>query len=122
MKKSVLIIDDDKWLADTFRVVLHAHQWQVKVCHDPHHAVDVIDEFPPSVILLDMMLPHTNAFALLHELQSHEDTRAIPVVLCSGMTIVDDVSKYGVVALLDKATLTPDELVATLDKSVYEAS
>ena len=122
MEKSVLIIDDDKWLADTFRVVLHAHKWQVKVCHDPHHAVDVIDEFPPSVILLDMMLPHTNAVALLHELQSHEDTRGIPVVICSGVNVMDDVSKYGVVAILDKATVTPDTLLQTLNKSVYEAS
>lgn len=122
MKKSVLIIDDDKWIADTFRVVLKAHKWQVRVCHDPHQAIEVIDEFLPTVILLDMMLPHTNGLALLHELQSHEDTREVPVVLCSNIPIDGDLSQYGVVKVLDKSLLTPDDLLVTLEQATHETS
>lgn len=123
MNKSVLIVDDDKWLADTFALVLTKHGWSVTVCHDPHKAIDVVDETVPSVILLDFMLPYASGAALLHELQSYVDTKEIPVVVCSSLDINSAVlSQYGVVDTLDKSTMTPEVLVDTLEGAIHEAS
>lgn len=123
MSKSVLIVDDDKWLADTFALVLTKHNWKVTVCHDPHKAIDVIDETVPSVILLDFMLPYASGAALLHELQSYADTKEIPVIVCSSLDLNSGVlSQYGVVDTLDKSTMTPEVLVDTLEGAIREAS
>jgi CheY-like chemotaxis protein len=123
MNKSVLIVDDDKWLADTFALILTKHRWNVTVCHDPHKAIDVIDEMVPSVILLDFMLPYASGAALLHELQSYVDTKEIPVVICSSLNLDSDVlSQYGVVEALDKSTMTPETLVDVLEEAIHETS
>jgi hypothetical protein len=68
------------------------------------------------------MLEGHTIFALLQELQSYDDTRHIPVILCSALD--HDVlsqtrlHEYGVVRVLDKATLTPD----SLDLAIKECS
>ncbi len=114
-QSKVLIIDDDTWLSDTFSRILKAHQWDVRVCHDAHKAIDVIDEWLPSVILLDVVLPHANGIGLIHELQSYDDTKDIPVVLCTSLEIDIPLKEYGIYDVLDKATMTPDILRSSLE-------
>ena len=122
MTKSVLIVDDDKWLTDTFSLVLEKNGWQVTVCHDAHKAIDVIDEKIPSVVLLDFMLPHASGVALLHELQSYDDTKELPIVLCSSLNLNQAaLAEYGVKAILDKSTMTPLQLIESLAGALYEA-
>ena len=122
MKKLVLIVDDDKWLADTFTLVLEKSGWQVTVCHDAHKAIDVVDEVLPSVVLLDFMLPYASGAALLHELQSYEDTKQLPVVVCSSLSLNSDaLLEYGVKETLNKSTMTPAMLVEALEGAIYEA-
>jgi DNA-binding response OmpR family regulator len=110
----VLIVDDDTWLSDTFSTVLTAHEWQVRVCHDAHVAIDVVDEWLPSVVLLDILLPHASGIGLIHELQSYDDTKDVPVVLCSSLAVDIPLDEYGVYAVLDKTTMTPELLLETL--------
>ncbi len=121
-KNTVLIVEDDSWLADSFKLILSEAGWQVDAIRSPKEAIDAIDEMPPSVILLDILLPGVNAFALLHELQSYTDTKSIPVVLCTSLKQhqidAESLKGYGVAAVLDKSHLTPKELVSTLKKVV----
>lgn len=120
-EKRVLIVDDDVWLTETFSTILEAHGWVVRVCHDAHKAIDVIDEWTPSVILLDLLLPSANGIGLLHELASHEDTRAIPVVLCTSLEVEFSLDVYGVYTHLDKAKLNPKELSSILEGATRAA-
>jgi CheY-like chemotaxis protein len=60
-------------------------------------------------------------FDLLHELQSHDDTAELPVILCTSLAQriqLDDVRKYGVVSVLDKATVTPKLLQEAVEQAV----
>ncbi len=122
MKKHlVLIVEDDSWLADSFKLILREAGWETLAAKNGKEAIDIIDETPPSVILLDILLPGVNAFALLHELQSYADTRSIPVVICTTLKQhqidAESLKNYGVTAVLDKAHLTPSQLVSTLKKA-----
>ena len=113
----ILIIEDDFWLAEQFERILAVHHYQVQ--HVPHAlaAIDVIDEFKPDAIVLDVLLTGTTAFTLLHELQSYNDTAAIPVVLCTNMAAdldSDQLAPYGVQRILDKSVMQPDDIVTAL--------
>jgi len=73
---------------------------------------------------LDLMLPWANGIGLLHTLASHSDINAIPVVICSN-ALPDHLSlkhlrPYGVAAVLDKASIRPNQLVKTV-KEVLSA-
>ncbi len=116
----VLLVDDDAWLLD--QVAQYIQQelaCEVLRAPDGVAAIEVLDEIHPDVIVLDMFMPGPNGLVLLHELQSHHDLGAIPVVLCSNSVSsvsLDQLAPYGVVSLLDKGTMHPEDLVTALRK------
>lgn len=104
----ILLIEDDRWLADSYMDVLE--DYDVDTAVDGHVAMDLIDVNDYELIIADVMLERGLVFDLLHELQSYDDTSQIPVILCTSLAqriTLDDVKQYGVIAVLDKATLTP---------------
>lgn len=114
---NVVIVEDDEWLADSYRRTLETAGY--KVWYAPHAiaAIDVIDEVKPDVIILDVLLPGTTALALLHELQSHVDLAGIPIVMITNLADQlsdEDIEAYGIKRLLDKTTMQPDDIVAAV--------
>lgn len=112
---AVELIEDDILLARQFTATLAKAGYTV---HHSHHALEAmafIDETPPDVIILDILLPATTGFTLLHELQSYDDTRKIPVIVCSSIVpALEEVSPYGVKRVIDKTTMHPDDLVKAI--------
>jgi len=113
----VLLVEDSKWLAELEAGVLERAGYTVSVVHHALAAIQTIDKNRPDVIILDVLLAGSTAFALLHELQSYGDTGPIPVVLCTNMAeqlSLDELAPYGVVRIIDKATMRPDDLIAAI--------
>lgn len=124
--RKILIVDDDAWLADSYRLVLESAGWQVSVVQNGAEAINIIDDTQPHVVLLDIMLPGSSAPALLNELQSHSDLAKLPVILCSSLSL-DDHSKshlhhYGVTEVIDKTTTTPEEIVDAAKRAFHAIS
>lgn len=115
----VLIVEDDEWLAEQY--IRMFERSGIRAEHVPHAlaAIDTLDHTQPDALVLDVLLPGTNAFTLLHELKSHGDLAAIPVVLCTNSAdrfTQEEVEAYGVRQVLDKATMEPADLVAAVKK------
>lgn len=114
----VLIIEDDFWLGSVFKRAVERAGHQAALIGDSRQAIDSIDDDPPEAIILDLLLGHTTAPALLHELQSHHDLAKIPVLLVTNIAERVDAElakQYGVRAVLDKASVTPERLVSELE-------
>lgn len=114
---NVLLVEDDPWLAELEAEVLAAEGFTVT--HAPHapSAIAKIDEQQPDIIILDVLLTGSTAFALLHELQSYGDTKIVPVILCTNMAEnlrLEDLKTYGVRRIVDKTTMQPDDLPAAI--------
>lgn len=120
----VLLIEDDQWLADSYQVMLRSQGIEVKQVSTGHEAMQLIDKEPPSVIVADVLLGDHTSITLFHELQSYEDTREIPVILCTTLAQVNfsnsKLGAYGIVDVLDKATLTPEQLLLAVSPHVAE--
>lgn len=115
----ILVVEDDVWLAQQYTRLIEKAGF--RVVHAPHTlaAMDSIDQRIPDVMILDMLLAGPNAFTLLHEIRSHGDLAAIPIILCTNSAAdirLDDVAVYGVVQLLDKTTMHPDDLLVAIKK------
>ncbi len=75
----------------------------------------------PEMIFLDVLLNGPDGFTLLNELLSYEDTARIPVVVVSSLDLTrQDLSEYGVRAVLRKETMRPEE-IRRLVREVAEA-
>lgn len=119
--KTILIVDDDEWVSEHFTWLLSKAGYAVRTATNALIALDTIDDVRPDCIVLDVLLTGPNGFVLLHELRSHDDLKAIPVVLCTNSTesLSGEMTKsYGVVRVLDKATMVPADLVAAVRKAL----
>lgn len=111
----ILIVEDDEWLAELHVSFLTRAGYTATVAEDPFSALDAIDERLPDVIIVDVMLTGQNGITLLHEMQSHADLANIPVIMCSSVDMTPyDLSAYGVRAVLDKATMVPDDVIKAI--------
>lgn len=114
---SVLLVEDDAWLADTQVSVLEHAGFLVRRVAHATAAMTAIDEQLPDVLVVDMLLAGTTALALLHELQSHPDTATIPVIACTNVADslnIERLQQYGIRRIVDKATMRPSDLVAAV--------
>ncbi|OYX42485.1 hypothetical protein B7Y94_03295 [Candidatus Saccharibacteria bacterium 32-49-12] len=117
MNLRILLIEDDAWLAESYAQILEKQGWIIDYAAHAISAMERIDHAKPDVIFSDVLLAGPTAMALFNELQSHADTKDIPVILCTN--IADqlnqtDLAPYGVRRILDKATTEPDDLVAAI--------
>lgn len=124
MKQPILLIEDDQWLADSYQAALRSRGHDVTQFSTATEAMEWIAESAPALIIADVMLGDHNSFTLFHELQSYVDTAAIPVIVCTSLATRElkkvDLASYGIVEVLDKATLTPDKLLLSVEAYLPE--
>ena len=117
----VYLIEDDPTMANVLSIsIRQAGQLQpdgtiaaprVDIFHDAVSAIEAVNERVPDVILLDILLTGPDGFTFLNELISYQDTARIPVVLISSLDFSNrNLSHYGVVQVLQKSTMTPEDI------------
>ncbi len=117
----VFIVEDDQWLAEQYIRTLKAAGFNAKFTTDMTVAMTLIDEEIPDLLLLDVLLPGGNIFRLIHELRSHVDLAAIPIILCTNTAeqlADEDTAVYGISTVLDKATMRPEDILAAIKKAL----
>lgn len=108
--KKLLIVEDDKNWADILCRYAAAVGAEARTVVSGGQAMEIIDDWRPDAIVLDMLLAGETAVALLNELRSHADLARLPIVVCSSADVnLEDLRPFGVTALLDKASMRPDE-------------
>jgi len=118
-RKRVLIIEDDQWFLSLIKKTLERKKFVVATANNTIEGMAAINKKVPDVIILDFFMPGPNALVLLHELQSYGDTAKVPVVLCTNNASdipKDSIHSYGVVSILDKTTMHPDDVAAAVRK------
>ncbi len=91
--KKILIAEDDQFLANAYRIKFEKANLEVRVCSDGEEALEVIKTFAPDLILLDLMMPKVDGFAVLENIKSNENTKNIKVIVASNLGQNEDVEK-----------------------------
>jgi signal transduction histidine kinase/CheY-like chemotaxis protein len=79
----VLVIDDEESQRDLMGRFLQRQGFSVRTAVDGRAGLDLARSLAPRVILLDVMMPDVDGWAVLASLKSDPDTRDIPVVMVS---------------------------------------
>ena len=83
MKKTILVIDDDQAILDAVRLVLERGGYDVQTAMSGQCLKEINHEQMPDLILLDILLSGEDGRELCAQLHQREETRHIPVILCS---------------------------------------
>ena len=113
----ILFVEDDIDVGKMYGTQLQLEQHEVVIVRTAQEALDRLDaDADFELIVLDILLPGSNGIAVLHELQSYDDWRRIPVVVLTNVTADDlEVSDkhlhdLGVKDYLVKMDTSPQEL------------
>lgn len=79
----VLSIDDDPQVIALYERFLAANGYKVVALTDPELAVQKAIELKPFAITLDIMMPQKDGWIVMQELKKNEQTRNIPILVCS---------------------------------------
>lgn len=85
----VLITDDDDFFASTVALVLRNEGMIVRTLLDPTKILDVMQEFPPDMLLLDVMMPGITGFEVCRMLRQVPRWQDLPIIFLTGQTGVD---------------------------------
>jgi DNA-binding response OmpR family regulator len=81
-EKDVLIVDDDRDLVNSMRLVLQTKQYRIRTAHTGKEGFARIEEKIPDLIILDvMMATDTDGFDLAYKLKHQEKYRDIPILM-----------------------------------------
>ena len=77
MNKKILVVDDEKPIADILRFNLEREGYSVELAYDGQEAIDKTHRSNPDLILLDIMLPKIDGFAVCKMLRQNYQTPII---------------------------------------------
>jgi len=118
----VLVVEDDAVQRERMRGWLEGPQWTVREAENGREALKCIQESKPDVILLDLMMPEMDGFAVVAALQKEADWRDIPVIVITSLDLdAKDRARLnsGVQSVLVKERFQPADLVERIRRLVH---
>ena len=108
--KKLLIVEDDKNWADILGKFAADVGAKHRVVVSGGQAIEIIDDWQPDALILDMLLAGETAIALLNELRSYADLASLSIVVCTNIDVkMDDLRPLGVKSILNKTSMRPNE-------------
>jgi len=85
--KKVYIIDDDRNIVESMRIVLQAHGYEVQAQYDETGVVANLVQKKPDIVILDVMFPENESagFDIAREIRGDQRTAGIPILMLSAI-------------------------------------
>jgi len=108
----VLIVDDDELLRQYLRVNLELEGYSVVEAGSGDEGLAAIDEEPPDLILLDVMMPKVDGWEMLRRMQERHGIGSIPVIMFSSKSeeSAEEAAARGAQAFIGKP-FDPQQLI-----------
>jgi len=115
----ILLVEDDTFLANIYKTKFEMEGFKVTHADNGEAGYEGARKYKPDIILLDILLPKLDGFAVLKKLKEDDAVKDIPVILLTNLGQKDDVEKgleLGAADYLIKAHFKPSETVSKVKK------
>lgn len=119
----VLIIEDDVFLAEIYQKKFEMEGFRVSVAINGEKGLADIVKKKPDIVLLDILLPKLDGFAVLEAAKANNAIKDIPIILLTNLGQKDDVQRglsEGAVDYLIKTHFKPSEVVDKVKKVLHK--
>lgn len=87
-KPMILIIEDQRDIADMYSIALSMAGFQTKLIHDGEAALAMLADELPALITLDVNLPGVGGHIIYERIRADERFRDVPVILATANTVM----------------------------------
>jgi diguanylate cyclase (GGDEF)-like protein len=110
----LLAVDDDPKILDLYRGFLSTEEYRVHTATSGKEGLSVAEAVEPDVILLDLMMPEMDGFAVVEELKQHPRLRETPVIVVTAkeLSVAERLQLTGhVEELISKSSFDREQLM-----------
>jgi signal transduction histidine kinase/DNA-binding response OmpR family regulator/putative methionine-R-sulfoxide reductase with GAF domain len=121
----VLVVDDNPDDRKLLRRILENGSFHVVEAEGGEVAIEHIHDDPPSLIVLDLMMPDVDGFAVLEHLKGNQVTRQIPVVVVTAKELTPEMRlqlQQRVESLLQKGLFDQEQLLSDVSMALERLS
>ncbi len=87
MPQKVLIIEDDTHIAELLQMYLNKEGFDVSIAGDGVRGVELAEQLQPDLVLLDLMLPGMDGWAVCRKLR---ETSSVPIIMLTAKGELED--------------------------------
>jgi len=120
MPRTVLIVDDERDTNDILASLVRARDLEPVQLFSGSQVAAAVRDHAPSLILLDLMLPDVDGFAICDQLKRNRETNLIPIIMVTALHDANHRAagvRVGANGYLTKP-FTPDQLFEAIDKAI----
>ena len=113
--KSILLIDDDKFVTTLYAAKLQSEGFVVDTAHSGEDAIEKLEKNCPDMIVLDLNMPGISGVELLRAIRAVPLFQQVPVIIFSSgyiRSLVDEAKTLGINKILAKSQCPPKMLIA----------
>ncbi len=126
MSKTVLIVEDDKQLLDSYKELVENAGFTCVTANDGYHGLDALAQQSGMIglVLLDLMMPGVDGLEVLRAVKASPDKYGeMPVVVLTNMTsdaVIKEAFDLGASSYLVKTDINYEGLIKELNKYLGE--
>lgn len=91
--KTILIVEDDRFLANAYKIAFDSGKYQVAQAFDGVEAMDAILKTHPDVVILDLLLPLRDGFSVLEQVRADPEYKSTRVIIASNLGQQSDIDR-----------------------------
>jgi CheY-like chemotaxis protein len=88
--RTILLVDDDRAVVDTFTRMLKLEGYRVASALDPTAGLELADNLRPDAIILDMRMPLISGLQFLRQVRQRPHLVEVPVAIVTGDYFLPD--------------------------------
>lgn len=119
--KRVLVAEDDLFLNKVYALALQKEGFNVEFVKDGNEAMEAIGRESPDLLLLDLVMPIMDGFAILEKLRANPATQDLRIMVLSNLGQDDDmkaIEQYHVLDYIIKSNTHINEIVEKIKKAL----
>ncbi len=117
----VAIIEDDMAISQMYRLKFETEGFEVQTADNGRLGLDLIEEFKPDIILLDLMMPEMTGDEMLAELRKKPWGKDVRVIILTNMGEEEapkSLKELKVHSFIVKAEMTPRQVAERVKQAL----